>query len=106
MKKDVIVSASDGRRMNMRYAIAEADSIMTSNDVEGFKNPDFDNPDVLGARAFAGNGRVAGVKSAYKNGTAGKYREEHMQQSRQFGISNSYSSFCFRNRYQCKSFRY
>lgn len=85
--KEVIVSASDGRRMTMRYAVVEADSILTSNDVEGFKNPDFANPNVLGARAIAGNGRVAGVKSAYQHGTAGDYRAELMDQSKQFGIS-------------------
>ena len=85
--KEVIVSASDGRRMTMRYAVVEADSILTSNDVEGFKNPDFANPNVLGPRAIAGNGRVAGVKSAYQHGTAGDYRAELMDQSKQFGIS-------------------
>lgn len=85
--KEVVVSASDGRRMTMRYAVVEADSILTSNDVEGFKNPEFANPNVLGARAIAGNGRVAGVKSAYQHGTAGDYRAELMDQSKQFGIS-------------------
>lgn len=85
--KEVVVTDNNGNEMTMRYAVVEANSIHTSNDVEGKQNPDFVNPDVLGARAIEGNDSVVGLKSAYENNTAGQYREELLSQSKNFGIS-------------------
>lgn len=71
-RRDVAVGSS-GRRIPVQYAVVEADSISTSNDSEGVVNPDYGNTDRV--TAIAGNGRLAGLSLAYRQGTAGNYRQ-------------------------------
>lgn len=85
--KTVTVSDTNGDRTTMRYALIEASDVMTSNSVDGSLNSDFTNPEVQGARAIAGNGRIAGLQEAYRNVKATKYKEELTKALKEFGIS-------------------
>lgn len=85
--KKVTVSDTNGDRTTMRYALIEASDVMTSNSVDGSLNANFTNPEVQGARAIAGNGRIAGLQEAYRNVKATKYKEELTKALKEFGIS-------------------
>lgn len=85
--KTVTVSDTNGDRTTMRYALIEASDVMTSNSVDGSLNANFTNPDVQGARAIAGNGRIAGLQEACRNVKATKYKEELTKALKEFGIS-------------------
>lgn len=74
-KSDVAV-ASDGRRIPVQYAVIEADQVLTSNRADGTANADYGNDQVQGIRAIAGNGRIAGLQTAYTNTKADTYRKE------------------------------
>ena len=84
-RQDVAV-ASDGRRIPVQYAVVEASSVLTSNDVNGSSIPQYADPSVPGMRAIAGNGRLAGLRAAYGKGTTGQYLQE-LQQDDLHGIS-------------------
>lgn len=73
--------------MTMRYAVVDADDVLTSNAVDGSSNPNFTDPTVAGARAIAGNGRIAGLQGAYRQVKATKYRADLTKDSKEFGIS-------------------
>lgn len=88
MGKKVVVSDTNGGRTTMRYALVEASEVMTSNSADGSLNADFTNPEVAGARAIAGNGRIAGLQAAYQSVKATQYRAELTQASKEFGISH------------------
>lgn len=79
-------TAADGTKYQVRYAVVEADSVLTSNDINGSKNAAYTDPDIQGARAIAGNGRIAGLKEAYAQGTADKYKADLMNDQRRTGI--------------------
>lgn len=86
--KKVEVSADPSSEpMTMRYAVVDADDVLTSNAVDGSSNPSFTDPTVAGARAIAGNGRIAGLQGAYRQVKATKYRADLTQDSKEFGIS-------------------
>ena len=86
--KRVDVSADPSSEpMTMRYAVVDADDVLTSNAVDGSSNPQFTDPTVAGARAIAGNGRIAGLQGAYRQVKATKYREALTKDSKEFGIS-------------------
>lgn len=86
--KRVDVSADPSSEpMTMRYAVVDADDVLTSNAVDGSSNPSFTDPTVAGARAIAGNGRIAGLQGAYRQVKATKYRDDLTQDSKEFGIS-------------------
>ena len=69
-------TAADGRRIHVTYAVIEADRLVPSNDVDGLPVADWDNPKPTQAKVIAGNGRVAGLKAAWRNGTADGYAAE------------------------------
>lgn len=86
--KRVDVSADPSSEpMTMRYAVVDADDVLTSNAVDGSSNPQFTDPTVAGARAIAGNGRIAGLQGAYRQVKATKYRADLTNDSKEFGIS-------------------
>lgn len=86
--KRVDVSADPSSEpMTMRYAVVDADDVLTSNAVDGSSNTGFTDPTVSGARAIAGNGRIAGLQGAYRQVKATKYRADLTQDSKEFGIS-------------------
>lgn len=82
---DVVVAA-DGRRFPVRYAVVEADDVLTSNNIDGSLNPTYGARDNI--TAIAGNGRSVGVKEAYVRGTADKYRAE-LEADKMTGIAPS-----------------
>lgn len=86
--KRVDVSADPSSEpMTMRYAVVDAEEVLTSNAVDGSSNPSFTDPTVAGARAIAGNGRIAGLQGAYRQVKATKYRADLTKDSKEFGIS-------------------
>lgn len=86
--KSVEVSADpNSKPMTMRYAVVDADDVFTSNAVDGSSNPKFTDPTVAGARAIAGNGRIAGLQGAYKQVKATNYRADLTKDAKEFGIS-------------------
>jgi hypothetical protein len=78
-KKDY-ATTSDGRRIPVQYAVVPADTVVTSNNINGAINPLYADQEALapeqGLRAIAGNGRATGLAEAYRRGTADRYKEE------------------------------
>ena len=68
-----------GDRIPVQYAVVEADSVSTSNDINGAENPDYGKTDRV--TAIAGNGRVTGLAQAYRQGSAQTYRQELSEDS-------------------------
>lgn len=64
-----------GRTLTVQYAVIEAGEVIASHDAMGNANPEYDN-DLRKPLAIAGNGRAAGLQSAYKRGSAAKYRAD------------------------------
>ena len=83
-RKDYAV-ASTGERIPIQYAVVEADTVSTSHDIMGKKNPNYGRKDLV--TAIAGNGRVTGIASAYRKGTAAKYRQELLEDSAMHGVN-------------------
>lgn len=79
-------TAADGTKYKVRYAVVEADSVLTSNDINGSKNHAYTDPNIRGARAIAGNGRITGLKEAYAQGTADSYKSDLAGDQRKTGI--------------------
>ncbi|MDR1613475.1 MAG: hypothetical protein LBT97_11945, partial [Planctomycetota bacterium] len=73
-KTDTAV-ASDGRRISVQYAIVEANHVLASHQFDGTPNSGY-GPSHPGLLAIAGNGRIAGLQQAYRQGTAGRYTAE------------------------------
>jgi hypothetical protein len=73
-REDISVAA-DGRRIPVRYAVVDADSLLPSHTADGTPVAGYEKgqPDQL--RAIAGNGRVAGLQAAYDRGTTGAYAQ-------------------------------
>jgi hypothetical protein len=67
------VSASDGTKIPIQYAVIDAGFITPSNRADGTPIAEYSNPDFSGVRPVAGNGRVAGLQRAYQEGTAKDY---------------------------------
>lgn len=65
---------ANGKRYEIQYAVVEADSVATSNFVDGTPNPLYGEQGQT--TAIAGNGRIAGLTEAYNRDTAGNYRAE------------------------------
>ncbi|CAE6958543.1 LPD38 domain-containing protein [Paraburkholderia domus] len=85
-REDVSVAA-DGRRIPVRYAVVDADSLLPSHVADGTPVAGYETgqPDRL--RAIAGNGRVAGLQAAYDRGTTGAYRAGVAQDAHLTGIN-------------------
>lgn len=78
------VTASDGSKMSMRYAVMEADTLLTSNRVDGTRVEEYGTSDYH--VTIAGNGRVAGITEAYRRGTAEKYKADMVSDAEAVGI--------------------
>ena len=81
-----VATASDGRRIPVQYAVVDAASVLTSNTVDGSSNPSYGDSNIPAVRAIAGNGRIAGLQSAYQSGNANAYRQELVQDAALHGI--------------------
>jgi hypothetical protein len=86
MGRTEMVTAADGRKIPVRYAVVSAKDVMTSHDANGQKIPGYANAEQAGLRAVAGNGRIAGLQAAYAGKTAGAYAKRFAGDT-QHGIS-------------------
>lgn len=75
---------SEGKRYLVRYAVVEADTVSTSHRIDGTENPLYGNKEFT--TAIAGNGRITGLREAYRMGTADGYLSE-LKQDQLPGIS-------------------
>ena len=77
--KIAYATASDGTRIPVRYAVVEGNQVTPSNTSDGTKNPEYGDLSVTGIRPIAGNGRIAGLRAAYSQGTAENYKRELLE---------------------------
>ena len=81
-----VVADNTGKHYQMRYAVVDADTVLTSNDVGGAVNPAYQTAPETEMRAIAGNGRIAGLTAAYQRGSAGQYRADLTADASSLGI--------------------
>jgi hypothetical protein len=68
-----VVSASDGTKIPVQYAVVDAKALTPSNRADGTAVPSYADTEFPGIRPVAGNGRVAGLQRAYAEGTNKDY---------------------------------
>jgi len=85
MGRQELVTASDGRKVPVQYAVVSAGDLLTSHTASGQTNAEYGNVTTPGIRAVAGNGRIAGLQAAYGNDTAANYLAG-LQSDTQHGI--------------------
>ena len=73
------VASEDNTRFPIRYAVVDAGQLTPSHLVDGTNVQAYSDPSVEGIRPVAGNGRVAGLMQAYKQGTAENYKTMMME---------------------------
>ena len=81
-----VVADNTGKHYQMRYAVVDADTVLTSNDVGGAVNPAYQTAPETEMRAIAGNGRIAELTAAYQRGSAGQYRADLTADASSLGI--------------------
>lgn len=75
-----------GVRYDSHYVVVDADTVITSNDINGQPNNLYGVEGVDAAYAVAGNGRVTALNHAYDLGTADTYKQELMQDAARHGV--------------------
>lgn len=65
-----------GHVYDARYAVIDADQVLTSNAIDGSLNPEYGIDGMPYPYAIAGNGRITGLNAAYERGTASQYRAD------------------------------
>jgi hypothetical protein len=73
------VASEDNTRFPIRYAVVDAGQLTPSHLVDGTNVQAYSDPSVEGIRPVAGNGRVAGLMQAYKQGTAEDYKAKMLE---------------------------
>lgn len=68
------ITATDGTKTPIQYAVVDAKDVLPSNNADGSVNKDFFKPDYPGLIAIAGNARTAGVQAAYQRNAAQDYK--------------------------------
>jgi hypothetical protein len=63
-----VVSASDGTKIPVQYAVLDAREITPSNRADGTTVEQYADPAFEGIRPVAGNGRIAGLQELYRSG--------------------------------------
>jgi hypothetical protein len=63
-----VVSASDGTKIPVQYAVVDAREITPSNRADGTTVEQYADPAFEGIRPVAGNGRIAGLQELYRSG--------------------------------------
>ena len=84
--KESVVTMADGTKVQVRYAVVEADSVLASHDANGAQNAEYNTPPEGKLRAL-NNGRTAGLQAAYRRGTADNYRTGIAGMTDQHGVS-------------------
>ena len=87
-REDFAVTAK-GESIRVRYAVVEADSVLTSNNVDGTVNPEYNSADASKMRAIAGNGRIAGLQEAFNRNTTAQYVDAMKADAETTGIDAS-----------------
>ena len=82
------VSASDGSKFPIQYAVIDARKITPSNRADGSTVAEYADPTFEGIRPVAGNGRVAGLQKLYAIGPYGNYVNPLLQDT-EHGIDAS-----------------
>ena len=77
-----------GQRYQAQYAVVDADTVLTSNAIDGTPNELYGVDGVEAPQAVAGNGRITALNEAYNRGSAGQYRAEFTADP-QHGIDQS-----------------
>lgn len=77
----------DGTRYTVQYAVVNADDVLASNDSNGSTVEAYYSDDASKSRAIAGNGRIAGLKAAFDQGTADDYVDDMANDFSAHGIS-------------------
>ena len=85
-RQDVATTGS-GRKIPVQYAVVEAASLMPSHDANGTPDQHYATGMKSKSRAIAGNGRVAGLRQAFAQGTATEYVEQLAGDASLHGIS-------------------
>ena len=85
-RADKIVDAK-GQVYDSRYAVVDADQVLTSNNIDGTPNPEYQVEVLPNPYAVSGNGRITGLRAAYERGTADEYRRQFIADSEAHGIS-------------------
>lgn len=85
-RQDVATTGS-GRKIPVQYAVVEAASLMPSHDANGTADQQYATGMKGKSRAIAGNGRVAGLRQAFAQGTATEYVEQLAGDANLHGIS-------------------
>lgn len=75
-----------GVRYDSHYVVVDADTVITSNDINGQPNNLYGVEGVDAAYAVAGNGRVTALNHAYDLGTADTYKKELMLDAARHGV--------------------
>jgi hypothetical protein len=83
-----MVSASDGSKFPIQYAVLNAREITPSNRADGSTVEDYADSTFEGIRPVAGNGRVAGLQKLYAVGPYGDYVNPLLQDT-EHGIDAS-----------------
>jgi hypothetical protein len=73
------VTSEDNTRFPIRYAVVDAGQLTPSHLVDGTNVKAYSDASVEGIRPVAGNGRVAGLMQAYKQGTAEDYKTKMLE---------------------------
>lgn len=76
----------DGENLRVRYAVMDADDVLTSNTIDGTEVKEYFICDASKTRAIAGNGRVTALKKAYDIGTADAYWSDLLKHHAEYGI--------------------
>jgi len=83
-RNDVAVMA-DGQRVPFRYAVVDARTVQPSNFADGRVNDAY-TVNMPGTLKALNNGRTAGLRAAYEQGTAGTYQAELIADAAAHGV--------------------
>ncbi len=83
-RADVAVMA-DGQRVPFRYAVVDARTVQPSNFADGRVNDAY-TVNMPGTIKALNNGRTAGLRAAYEQGTAGNYQAELIADAAAHGV--------------------
>lgn len=87
MGKKTVLSTPNGKRLNVQYAVVEADDVTTSNKINGDPNENYNSDDPSFKRAIAGNGRMTGITDSYRanKDQAARYKNDLIENAADHG---------------------
>ena len=85
--KGTAVVGANRQRVEFQFAVVEADRLIASHTADGTEVAEYADGKSGHARV-ANNGRTAGLKSAYQQGTADNYRQYLIDNADEFGLDS------------------